>query len=55
MKRFTDPLRKIVSIDAGAGADRLTFECGHSVVEDHRAKWGARARCHGCRIWKDEK
>lgn len=54
MKRWTDPLRKIVRVKAGAGCDVLTMECGHDKVETHKPVWGARTRCHGCRVWHDQ-
>lgn len=51
MKRRIDPLRMIVSVEPGAGTDRLTMECGHKMVRDHKPRWGKQARCHGCRQW----
>jgi hypothetical protein len=48
-RRFTDPLRAIVTVEVGGGCDTLTLECGHRVVRDHKAKHPKRTRCHGCR------
>lgn len=52
-RTYTDPFRRIVSILPGAGSDVLTFECGHKATRDHRANWGGRSRCHGCRVWQE--
>lgn len=51
--RFTDPLRRIVKIEAVGACDLLTFECGHTKLFRYRARWGQRARCNGCRVWND--
>lgn len=54
MKTYTDPLRRIVAVQDGAGSDRLTLECGHDIIKTHRARWPARTRCHRCRVWEGE-
>lgn len=52
-RRYTDPMRRIVSVHEGAGTDRLTLDCGHEIVRDHRARWGRSTRCFRCRVWND--
>jgi hypothetical protein len=53
-RRYRDPMRVILSVDQGAGSDRLSLECGHDVVKSHTHLWGKRTGCHQCREWEDK-
>jgi hypothetical protein len=53
-RKFRDPLRVILHVDAGSGTDTLTLECGHEIVKNHTSIWGRRTGCTRCREWEDE-
>lgn len=43
------PFRKVVSVEFGAGCDRLALDCGHEVLRNHRSDTPKKARCHNCK------